>query len=171
MSPIVLETDRLVFRRLEATDRDAVRDLLSDAAVMRWIGPRRAWSFEEGDDWFDTMLASQDSKPTRFVVALKLTHELIGFCGVSAHRGLYDFGSYFLRAYWGQGYATEVCHAILPLMHEQYGDHLDIFIADSNIQSLKLAHRVGLVRDMVEVRNGEVGATNRWQGLSGEPLP
>lgn len=59
MSPIMLETDRLVLRRLEPTDRDTVRDLLSDAAVMRYIGPRRAWSFEEGDDWFDALLVSR----------------------------------------------------------------------------------------------------------------
>ncbi|MFO0699528.1 MAG: GNAT family N-acetyltransferase [Nitrospira sp.] len=165
MSPIIVETARLVFRRLEPTDRDAVRDLLSDSAVMRFVGPRKAWSFEEGDDWFDTLLTSQDKTPTRFVVALKSTNELIGFCGVKAHNGLYDFGYYFRRAYWGKGYATEACRAILPLMHEQYGDRLDIFIAESNIQSLKLAQRVGLVRDWVEVRNGEVAATYRWQGM------
>jgi [ribosomal protein S5]-alanine N-acetyltransferase len=67
-------------------------DLLKNSNVMKYIGPKRALTDNESGDWFEQELRM----PSRFVVALAETNEIIGFCGINEIDGILDF-DYFLR--------------------------------------------------------------------------
>lgn len=114
--------------------------LLQDPAVMRFLGPGRAFSDEQAQQWFDEALRA----PSRWVIAACEQDELLGFCGVKEMDGVLDFG-YFLRScYWGQGIATQACRLALQKIQHRGDLHaLRVFIADDNLASQGVAKKLG----------------------------
>lgn len=158
-----LQTERLILRSIVPGDRDAVLELLTDAEAMHFIGPRRPLLEAEALSWFDELLHAQLQQQNRLAVALKMNNQLIGFCGVKDIEGVHDFGFFFRRGFWGHGYAREACHALLPVLWERFGDTLDIFIADANYASVRLASKLGLQRGKDTCRHGEAGAVYHYR--------
>ena len=120
-------------------------DMFTDAEVMKYIGPRRAMTEVESQAWLMNILQRQDTELTRYAVALKETDELIGVAGLKEEDEVMDFGYYFRRKYWENGYASEACSAILGYIETdlQIKDY-QIFIADENTRSIRMIERLGL---------------------------
>jgi len=132
-------TSRIVLRALKVSDKANTFDLLTDADVMAFLGPRRALDKKEAQQWFEGELAS----PSRYVVALKENNELIGFCGMKIIDGIGDFGYFFRQKFWGKGYASESCVLVINKLKEQIDvTTLQVFIADQNNASLALAKKL-----------------------------
>ena len=135
--------NRVLLRNLQTTDKEAVFDILQNQEVMCFLGPRRALTNEEALDWFSAEL----KHPSRFAVALKDNGELIGFCGVKRIDGVLDFGYFFRHAFWGNGYATEACELVIPLLAREMDlQKLEVFIAKENKASLAVASKLGWKR-------------------------
>ena len=141
---MILQTERLVIRKFKPDDLAALIDMFTDPEVMRYIGPRRPLTEDETQKWLTNILFQQDKILTRYAVARKETDELIGVAGLREEDGIKDFGYYFRRRFWGKGYAIEACSAIL--------DHIEstlkicdyqIFIADENINSIRMIQKLG----------------------------
>ncbi|MCP5077449.1 MAG: GNAT family N-acetyltransferase [Psychromonas sp.] len=145
---------RVILRSLKTTDKSSVVVLLTDSDVMAFLGPKRALDATEAQQWFESELAS----PSRYVVALKETNELIGFCGMKVIDGITDFGYFFRKAFWGQGYASEACLlAIEQLSNEIDITSLQVFIAKKNSASLGLAKKLNWFQLNDVVKNDEQG--------------
>lgn len=130
---------RIILRSLKATDKNAVFDLLTDPDVMAFLGPKRALDQLEARQWFETEL----NLPSRYVVALKETDELIGFCGVKVIAGINDFGYFLRKKFWGKGYATESCLLVIEKLNEKLDvANMQVFIAKENWASLALAKKL-----------------------------
>ena len=142
---MILETKRLVIRKFRSTDRASLIDMFTDDEVMKYIGPHRAMTENEIQAWLSNILSSQDVELRRYAVALKVNDELIGVAGLREEDGTKDFGYYFRRQFWGKGYALEACSAILNHI-EKTLDIRDyqIFIADQNINSIRMIRRLGM---------------------------
>ena len=156
-------TKRLCLRPLLPADQVPVLELLTDAKVMRFIGSGRPLTEAEAKSWFEDFLATQEQYPNRHAVALRTNNQLIGFCGVKMIAEKPDFGYFFHRLFWGQGYASEACRALLPVFWQHWGEKLEIFIADDNLPSLRLAKALGLVRIADDCRHGQLGALYAYQ--------
>lgn len=141
-------------RDLDQKDRPAVLSMLADPAVMRFIGPQRALSNEEGEAWFKNAI----HRPSRFVIADAASDELIGFCGIKEIDGILDFG-YFIRSeFWGNGIATRACElAIEKLAHEVDLDTAQVFIANDNEASKRVAEKMGWQVIRSSTKHGEFG--------------
>lgn len=132
-------THRISLRVLKRTDKDAVFDLLTNPEVMEFLGPKRALSTNEAQQWFEGEFAL----PSRYVVALKESDELIGFCGMKVIESVCDFGYFFRQKFWGKGYASESCVLVINKLNEQIDvTTLQVFIADQNKASLALAKKL-----------------------------
>lgn len=130
---------RVYLRALEQGDWLHTRELLQDASVMAFIGPRRALSNIDARQWFDQNIKN----PERYAVALKETGELIGFCGIKHIDGINDFGYFFRKAFWGKGLAHEAIQLSIQKLKADYDvSQLEVFIADENHASLALANRI-----------------------------
>ncbi len=106
---------------------------------MKFIGPRRVLNPTEMEEWFEQEL----SNPSRFAVSFVESDELIGFCGVKKIENILDFGFYFRKKYWGNGYATEACKlAIEKLKGRVNFELVEVFIACENIASVKVAEKM-----------------------------
>ena len=145
-------------RKFKPTDLVGLIDMFTDAEVMRYIGPRRAMTEDETEEWLSNILRKQDVELTRYAVALKATDDLIGVAGLHDEDEVKDFGYYFRRSFWGQGYAQEACSAIINYIETtlQIRDY-QIFIADENMNSIKMIKKLGM-RPMRSIKkSGEQG--------------
>ncbi|WP_305966175.1 MULTISPECIES: GNAT family N-acetyltransferase [Marinobacter] len=131
---------QIKLRGLNARDKPAVLSMLADPEVMRFLGPRRALSDDEAAAWFNEAL----QRPSRYVISDAISDEFIGFCGIKEINGILDFG-YFIRSeFWGKGIATRACElAVGKLAHEIDLDTAQVFIADNNEASKKVAEKLG----------------------------
>ena len=132
--------------------------MFADEEVMRFIGPRRALTETETQEWLRSILQRQDIELMRYAVALKDNDELIGVAGLKDEEGVNDFGYYFRRQFWGKGFASEACSAILEYIETELRiTAYQIFIADENVPSQALIAKLGLQPTQHIVKSGELG--------------
>ncbi|TVT34877.1 GNAT family N-acetyltransferase [Marinobacter vinifirmus] len=141
-------------RDLHHQDKAAVVAMLRDPKVMRFLGPRRALTEDEADSWFESALAN----PDRFAVAEADTDEFIGFCGIKQIEGVFDFGYFFRSEYWGNGIAARACKlAVEKLSAEIDSETVQVFIADENVASKRVAEKLGWQVTQSGSKDGEHG--------------
>ncbi|MFL1456003.1 GNAT family N-acetyltransferase [Marinobacter sp. GN3S48] len=141
-------------RALQQKDKAAVVSMLGDSEVMRFLGPRRPLTEDEANSWFRNAL----DNPSRFVIAQADTDEFIGFCGIKEINGVLDFG-YFIRSeFWGKGVAAKACQlAVEKLATEMDLEAVQVFIAEDNVASQKVAEKLGWQVKQVGYKDGEHG--------------
>ena len=110
----VLETERLLLRRLTQGDFEALCKILKDEETM--TAYEGAFTDEEVQQWLDRQLARYAQWGFGlWAVVLKETGEVIGQCGLTMQpwkdRELLEIGYLFRRDCWHHGYATEVARA------------------------------------------------------------
>ncbi|MEQ9487733.1 MAG: GNAT family N-acetyltransferase [Alphaproteobacteria bacterium] len=98
-----LKTERLLLRKLDPDDADALAALANDWDVVKWLA-RLPYPYTRDDavGFIDFVLA--EDLPAWAIV----TDRLIGIVGTEDHLG-YWLG----KAHWGNGYATEAATAAL----------------------------------------------------------
>jgi len=128
--------------------------MLRDPKVMSFLGPRRALTEDEADSWFERALANSD----RFAVAEANSDEFLGFCGIKQIDGVPDFG-YFIRSeFWGNGIAVNACEmAVEKLSSEINLETVQVFIADDNLASQRVAQKLGWQAIHSGSKDGEYG--------------
>lgn len=132
--------------------------MLGDSQVMRFLGPRRALSEDEAGSWFKSEL----DNPSRFVIADAESDEFIGFCGIKEIGGVLDFG-YFIRSeFWGNDIAAKACKlAVEKLSTEIDMDTVQVFIAEDNVASKRVAEKLGWQAVRNATKDGEYGRYHR----------
>jgi RimJ/RimL family protein N-acetyltransferase len=113
----VLETDRLLLRRLSVDDAAFILELLNDPSWLRFIGDKGVRSIEDARDY---IVKGPVAMYEREGFGLYLTQRKsdaapIGLCGLIKRDSLddVDIGFAFLPKYRAQGYAHESAAAVL----------------------------------------------------------
>jgi RimJ/RimL family protein N-acetyltransferase len=113
----ILETERLVLRRLTAGDAAFILELLNEPAFLENIGDRGARTLADARRYIARGPVASYRKFGfgLYLVALKDSGAPIGICGLLKRESLddVDIGFAFLRKYWSQGYARESAAAVL----------------------------------------------------------
>ena len=150
MSTIILETKRLLLRRLEAEDFDALFALYSDPEVRRYF-PEGTLTREETWEELVWFLNGHPQHPQLglWATIYKPTGEFIGRCGLLPWTidGQFEVEvAYMLqRDFWGQGLATEAGQGIVRYAREQIGlTRLICLIDHNNIASQRVAANLGM---------------------------
>ena len=142
-----LQTERLILRRMLATDLDALLLIFTDSKVMAAFN-HPPFTRERMERWLQRNLHHQNEFGYGlFSVILKETGGLIGDCGleqvedmVAAELG-YDFRSDF----WNRGYATEAAMAVRDYaFHVLRLPQLISLIRVGNLASKRVAEKVGM---------------------------
>lgn len=159
-------TERLKIRLFIERDLAPLNDLFLSKEAMRFIGPRRAMSADETEEWLKGQLLAQSVGIARHAVALKDSDELIGVCGFQKIDAEWDFGYYFRQSFWGQGYATEACACLLEQADAILdGESYFIFVAEGNVASHRVMERCGWHRAESAQKDGESGYYYRRTAL------
>jgi ribosomal-protein-alanine N-acetyltransferase len=143
---ILFETSRLVVRQWEESDLDHIFHLYSDPAVMQFI--RATLSLEETRHILLSHLEHYKKYPFegRFGVLEKSTNHFIGTFLLKpsdAVEGM-EIGYAFLKAYWGQGLATELVKGGIAFAFSKAGlDELFAITQVSNETSKNVLRKSG----------------------------
>jgi len=146
---IVLETDRLILRRLTTGDAEFVLELLNEPSFLQYIGDRGVRSLEEAREYIvNRLVASYERNGFGlYLVELKESRIPIGISGLVKRDALpdADIGFAFLPAYWSKGYAVESAAAVMNYARDVLGLTRIVAITSlDNEGSAKLLGKIGL---------------------------
>lgn len=161
----ILETKRCVVRELTLEDLDDLFALYCDEEICRYTDALHAYEEEK-----ELQRAYIENMYRYFgyglwLVFSKETGELIGRAGLE-HREYHDeieldLGYVIGTNYQRQGFATEVCEAIIEYAKENTGfERINVMIKDENLASKKLAQKLGFLH--VEDLETEKGCFCRY---------
>jgi RimJ/RimL family protein N-acetyltransferase len=148
----VLETDRLVLRRMSADDAEFELRLLNEPSFLRFIGDRGVRTLEDARAY---ILKGPVDMYERlgfglYLVELKGEGAPIGICGLVKRDFLadVDLGFAFLPGFWGQGYASEAAAAVMEYAKGALGLKRLVAITNpENHSSIRLLEKLGFQFD------------------------
>jgi len=145
----VIETERLILRKLSTDDAKFILDLLNQPSFIHFIGDRGVRNLEDARQY---ILKGAVTSYERFGFGLYLTllkedQVPIGICGL-VKRDTFkdaDIGFAFLPQYWAMGYAFESASAVLAYATNVLGlkQVLGITTPD-NQRSIHVLEKIGL---------------------------
>ncbi len=147
---MILETKRLLLRRLLADDLDSLYALYCDPEVKKYI-PDAPLTCEETREELEWFLNGHPKQPQLGLWATihKESNQFIGRCGLLPwtidQREEVEVAYLLAKAYWGQGLGTEAAQAILNYGFEKLQlSRLICLIDRENRASIKVATKIGM---------------------------
>jgi RimJ/RimL family protein N-acetyltransferase len=148
----VLETDRLILRRLSDGDAEFILRLVNEPSWLRYIGNRGVRNLEDARAY---ILKGPVEMYSRlgfglYLVELKAEGVPVGICGLIKRDSLedVDIGFAFLPEYWGRGYAFEAASAVMEYGRDALGLKRIVAITSAdNESSARLLEKLGFQFD------------------------
>lgn len=146
---IVLETERLVLRRVTTDDAPFILELLNEPSFLEFIGDKGVRTLEDARNYILTgpMASYERFGFGLYLVLRKPGDTPLGMCGLLKRDTLPDVDvGYALRpGFWGQGYAFEAASAVLAHGREAFGLRRIVAITSpGNASSKALLEKLGL---------------------------
>ena len=145
----VLETDRLLLRKLTPDDAEFTLRLLNEPSFLHFIGDRGVRTHEQARKYIlDRIVASYEQFGFGlYLVEIKDSSAAAGICGLIKREGMDDveIGFAFLPEFWSRGYGVESAQAVMDFGREALGIKRIVAIANpDNERSFKLLEKIGL---------------------------
>ncbi len=146
---IVLETDRLVLRRLTLNDAPFIVELLTDPSFLKYIGDRGVRDQQSARRYLlQGPIASYEKHGFGlYLVFVKESGDPVGICGLLKRDTLpdADVGFAFLPAHWRKGYAAESAAAVLLHGRRAFGlKRIVAITSPDNVASIGVLEKLGL---------------------------
>ncbi len=152
----MIETRRLILRKMEKDDTEALLGIFSDPIAMRYFGI--IFDRAKMDEWVKSNLEHQKRYGfSLYSVILKDNDELIGDCGLETDtidgQTIVGIGFDFNSSYWGNGYATEAALAVLEYGFTRFNfECISGWIDPDNKPSQRVAERIGMAVERYVMR-------------------
>lgn len=148
----ILETPRLLFRLIKASDAEAMFEMDSDPEVHLYLGNNPLKHIDECYPIIENLQWQYNEfGMARMAVILKETGEFLGWAGLKRERNLPDRGIFidlgyrFIQKHWGKGYASEAAQAWVDYGFDVLKlEKINAFIDVDNLASRKVIEKVGL---------------------------
>lgn len=114
MEILRFETDRLILRKFENSDMDALYQLLKDKEVNTFLPWFPVKNMEETKDFYEKRFAG---KPYYFAICLKDNYP-IGYVKADTDDS-YDFGYALCKEFWHQGIVTEASRVLIDQLKKE----------------------------------------------------
>jgi len=141
----VLETARLVLRRMEEGDAEDVFEYASDPAVAE----HTSWAPHQSLEGSRAFAATQGrGTGCSWGIVHKADHKLIGACGIIRERAPYraEINYVLSRKYWDQGYMTEAVRELIRFGYEVLGlNRIQARCKVENVASARVMEKAGMM--------------------------
>jgi len=159
----VLETDRLLLRRLDTDDSEFILELLNDPAWLRFIGDKGVRNLDDARDYIRNGPIAMYERVGfgLYLVEAKADGAPIGICGLLKRDTLedVDIGFAFLPGFRAQGYAHEATVATLDYAKDALGlDRVIAITAPDNHACAKLLEKIGMRFERTETHGEDTHA-------------
>lgn len=160
---VILETWRLVLRKLELADVPVLARLWSDPQVTEYEGGPREFAQVE-KSLLEDARSGQPNPFDMWALVEKDTRQVIGHCGLIEKdiEGKQEIEVTYTLApnVWGKGYATEIASALRDYAATKLGvTRLIALIHPGNVASARVAEKIGMCFEREVARPG--GAVRR----------
>jgi RimJ/RimL family protein N-acetyltransferase len=150
-SGVVVETPRLVLRRMTTDDAPVILALLNEPSFLEFIGDRNVRTLEQARTYLETgPLAMYAEHGHGLYLVLRRADAMpIGICGLLKRAALpyADLGFSLFPAFWRQGFAFEAASAVLVHGRDVLGiDPILAIAQEDNVASHRLLEKLGLAR-------------------------
>jgi RimJ/RimL family protein N-acetyltransferase len=144
----VLETERLILRKLTVGDSKFILELLNDPSWLRFIGDKGVRTLDDARDYILKNLVAMYERLGfgLYLTELKGEGISIGICGLIKRDSLedVDIGFAFLPKFRGKGYAYESASAVMARERRTFGLNRIVAIASlDNYDSTRLLEKLG----------------------------
>lgn len=145
---MILETNRLYLREMEAGDFAELYKMLQDKEVM--YAYEHGFTRDEAEEWLERQrMRYQKYGFGLWAVILKKTDGMIGQCGLTMQdlngKEVLEVGYLFQKEYWHQGYAIEAARACRDYAFETLkAERVYSIIRENNHASRHVAERNGM---------------------------
>ncbi len=145
----VLETSRLILRRITPDDALFIHTLMNDPDFIRNIGDRGLSNQADARSFIEQRMMPSYERYGHglYCVVLRDTAVPIGICGLLYREALQetDIGYAFLPGFRGQGYALEAATACMDYGRTVLGKSRIVGFTDqANLASARLLEKLGL---------------------------
>jgi len=145
---VIVETERLILRRLHADDAPFILTLVNDPGWLRYIGDKNVHSLDDARRYLEEGPLDMYRRLGfgLYGIELKQDGSLVGLCGLLKRDMLddVDLGFALLPEHRGWGYAAEAAAAVLAQARAAHGTKRVLAIATpDNRDSARLLERLG----------------------------
>lgn len=152
-----METQRLLFRKIEQSDFNDLKEIISDKETMKYYP--KPYDDKGVQRWIDWCQACYKKRNFGlFAIILKDTNIFIGDCGITLQningKDVFEIGYHLNKKYWHKGYASEASQFMRDYFFEntEY-EEVYSYMNKENYPSVNVAKRNGMV--FVEEYNEE----------------
>ena len=139
-----LTSERLILRPLALADADDLYDVYRRREAMRFMDTPPHRSAADTREMIDGMLGGPG---TTWSLRAAADSPALGFVEYIGNAGVPGMGYMLHPDYWGNGYMSEAVRTALDYGFDEMGlDRVELWIAEQNAASLRLAERVGFRR-------------------------
>lgn len=147
--PFLLETERLLLRRLHLEDARFMFELLNSPGWLQYIGDRNVKSVEEAERYLKekVLIGNAINGLGMLLVEEKSKNIPMGICGLVTREGLEapDIGFAFLPQFYGKGFAFESAVPVLQYAQEILClPKVQAITVKENIRSILLLEKLGM---------------------------
>jgi [ribosomal protein S5]-alanine N-acetyltransferase len=145
---IILETERLILRKVTPEDLNSLYEILSDPIAMKWYP--QIYTREETANWISRIQLNYEQYGYCFyAVVPKESGRFAGMCGllrqIVDEREEMEVGYMFQRKNWHQGFAAEAAIACRDYGFEHFGrTRIISMINPGNFPSQRVAQKNGM---------------------------
>ncbi|MDX8366904.1 GNAT family protein [Cytobacillus sp. IB215665] len=148
----IIETDRLILRKVTKNDANEMLAYLSDEEVVKHIGLTPFQSLSDVWDeieWYDSII--EEGTGIRWGITLKGNNKVIGSCGFLNMKSKHfraEVGFELSKDFWGKGIASEALEGVINYGYRHFQlERIEALIEPANLPSQKLVERQGFTRE------------------------
>jgi ribosomal-protein-alanine N-acetyltransferase len=148
--PVKFFTDRLLVQALKYEDAEEIfYGYASKSIATRYVSWPTHESIEDTRKFLRYVIpAWKNGSEYAFSIRSADSGRMVGSFGVVNDHGKLQFGYIFSPSQWGNGYATEVCKAMMPLLSRQEGVYrIQSFVDAENSVSARVLLKSGLIEE------------------------
>jgi [ribosomal protein S5]-alanine N-acetyltransferase len=145
----VIETERLLLRKLRSEDAVGLFEMLSDPLVTKYTPREPHQSIEETQSLLQQWISQHErNEVSRWGMVHKSDSKLIGLCGfiswdTTDKRAEIAYIS--ARKYWGWGYMTEAVREVISFGFQAMGlNRIEALCEPENISSIRVLEKAGM---------------------------
>jgi len=146
-----IETERLILRRYQESDLDAIYEIITDERLSKYIKFPNLTREEELECIRKWICEADESKYEKWVIEIKATGEVAGNIDVNTVVKKHNYCNvgYTIRYnYWGNGYAAEALKAVSDHLLNNNGYYLvECSCNELNVQSYRVMEKAGFKKD------------------------
>jgi [ribosomal protein S5]-alanine N-acetyltransferase len=142
---MILETERMLVRKLEPSDAASVLQVFSDARAMAYAPMEVTHELAVAAQFIAWQQQSQATHGfSAWAVVLKRSGEYVGHAGFVPHQVGAELFYALASRYWGKGLATELAGACLRYGFQHFGfERVISMIHPKNLAAIRVAEKLG----------------------------